>query len=380
MSEITRTQHRFSATVSTLTPLHIGTGVELMKDIDFYIEGNTTHFINVEQVLIDLWDEKYMRGEPRKPAEILRTILPQERTRYITHSARGAIRATNSGSKLRECIKTDTNEPYIPGSSLKGALRTALAWTGWEQQIKQPITRASLGRNRSWAGQEIEGRLFRDGAQRTKESLNRDLLRALHVGDLHITNMGRGYEVLNIQVARTRDFASPIEIEAVGGDAVFRGRISIDTFLFSDQAKGLGFQDRQQWLTELSTRVNKFSGHQLERVIARLGSMQQNGVSNLRQSLTELQNSIPALPATRCVLCLGWGGGWDSKTVGSHLQKDPVFFEQIIAEFRLSRGRVPRRPGDPFPRTRRVMVRQHDGDTRIRGTLGWVVLDLETLS
>ncbi len=376
MHPIKPTQRHFDLNLQTLTPLHIGSGVELMKDIDFITDGKATYRLDIDRILVELWNES---SGTAYPAQLLHSIPQDDWGQYILYRAHGAIRAERVSSKLRECMKTPDYQPYIPGSSLKGALRTALAWAGWEQQIRQPLRRTDIGdaRRARFAGQALESKLFRDGTERSKDGPNKDLLRALHVGDLHVTAMGKGFEVLNVQVARTRDFASPIEVEAVGAEAQFQGRLSVDEFVFCSEANDrLRLGDRQNWLDSLTERVNGHTLAVIERLSSRFGSMEQDGVSGVRQFYAELRTIIPTLPKGRCVLCLGWGGGWDSKTFGNRLQQNADLFEQVIRDFKLSRGKAPRKVGDPFPRTRRVIVRERNGDRRIAGSLGWVLLDV----
>jgi len=377
MQPIKPTHRHFDLTLQTLTPFHIGTGVELMKDIDFITakgkKGEDTFRLDVDRILVDHWDE---RSGTAYPAQLLQSLPQNEWDRYILYMAHGAIRAARVSSKLRECIKTPDYQPYIPGSSLKGALRTALAWAGWEQQIKQPLRSEDIGKRKSWAAQGLEDKIFRPAKERG-DGPNKDLMRAIHVSDLHVSDMGKGFQVLNVQVARTRDFASPIEVEAVGSDARFQGRLSVDEYLFSREAETrLHLGGQRVWLTELTQRVNRHSLNLLERLMKRFDSMEQEGAAKIRQFYADLHSAIPQLPADQCVLCLGWGGSWDSKTFGQHLQKNPVLFEQIIRDFKLHRGKVPRKTGDPFPRTRRVIVREHNGEKRLAGAMGWVVLNV----
>jgi len=79
---------------------------------------------------------------------------------------------------------------------------------------------------------------------------------------------------------------------------------------------------------------------------------------------------------------LGWGGGWEGKTLGSHLRRDEKVLEGIISDYRLARRK--REFGDPFPKSRRTTVRRirgRDGQAvdRISLPLGWVLVELEEL-
>lgn len=375
MSTYQSISRTFDLTLQTLTPLHIGTGNELELNIDYMTDGGQTHRLDVDRILENLWDESLDPARVR-PAQLISSIPASERGQYYLYTAQGAVRAVREASKLRECIKTPDQKPYIPGSSLKGTLRTALAWAGWEEIIRTPLRSDDIGERKSWAGQRLEDRLFRP--QRSGgDGPNKDLLRGLQVGDLHVVDRGRGWIVLNVQVAKNREFASPIEVEAVGGDAVFRGALHIDDYLFSPAAQKLGLANLKPWLDTLTKRVNAHTLYRLDLLIKRLGDMKHQGVPRLVEQLKSWQQQIQEFPDGRCVLCLGWGGGWDSKTFGSRLQRDGMFFErEVIGRFKLHRGNAPRKQGDPFPRTRRVIVRETQRDPSVAGLTGWCMLDL----
>lgn len=44
------------------------------------------------------------------------------------------------------------------------------------------------------------------------------------------------------------------------------------------------------------------------------------------------------------------------------------------------RGAPPRRPGDPFPRSRRVAMKIKEGTAKPAAPFGWVLLELEKSS
>ena len=79
------------------------------------------------------------------------------------------------------------------------------------------------------------------------------------------------------------------------------------------------------------------------------------GISTARQVAEFYQQVVEArLRSDRFLICLGWGTGWTNKTFGSHLQEEPGLMDHILHKFKLGRGRP--RAGDPFPKSRRVVV------------------------
>ena len=265
-------------------------------------------------------------------------------------------------------IKDVYDHPYIPGASLKGALRTALAWTGW-QEIKPSLN--DIGTRKAWAGQGIEHKIF--GA-----NPNLDLLRALHVSDLFGPQKAGGNLLLvNAQVLTKKSAGSPVELEAIAGDVAFTGSLTIDDALFSPIAEPiLHFANRKHWLDELMQRTQ---AHSMSRIHALAEWFEQ---AEHTQSIAGFYRQLAHvnLSANQALLQIGWGAGWDAKTFGTHLQTDPLRFERIVSDFKLhkaGRNSPPRQAGDAFPRSKRAAMLMKDGVAQAIAPFGWVLMEIE---
>jgi CRISPR-associated protein Csm5 len=232
----------YNLKLTTLTPLHIGDGDELRQGFDFMFRGGRTYRLNEDAVLI----AKSARLLPDKgghyplPGSLLDEADFQDAS-FFRYVLPGFPRSAKVDARLKSFIKDVHDRPYIPGSSLKGALRTALAWTGWNE-VKPHLDRAAIGDRRSWAGQPLEHKLFGPDP-------NHDLLRALLVSDLNRpAKAGEGLMVINAQVLTPKGHGTPIELEALRGDLVFTGSLTIDETLFTQAAeRELRFGDRRRW-------------------------------------------------------------------------------------------------------------------------------------
>ena len=165
----------YDVDVQTLTPLHIGTGRELLKDFDFAVRGSRTYRLNEDAILEekgadDAAAAAVLAGTP--PAHLIEDLLGTAAgDAFVRYSLRGVPRTQGTGARLREQIKSAYDEVYLPGSSIKGALRTSLLRALWAQKAMKPAS-AALGRNAKFEAQPIEKELMgRDP--------NHDLLRAL---------------------------------------------------------------------------------------------------------------------------------------------------------------------------------------------------------
>jgi CRISPR-associated protein Csm5 len=361
----------FELSLQTLSPLHIGDGDELRQNFDFAVHEGRTYRLNEDAILLAKADvlRPNREGIYPTPGQLLAApdFLNPTLFRY---SLRGFPRSSKTDARLKSFIKDIYDRPYIPGSSLKGAIRTALAWTGW-QEVRPHLDRSTLGRSRSWAGQPLERKLFGPDP-------NHDLLRALHVSDLNGPGgPGSGLMLVNAQVLTRRNAGSPIELEAVAGDVSFTGSLTIDDLLFSEvNEKELHFNNRKHWLDEMIPRIQAHSK-------ARIGELAQwfsaaDNCEAIAQFYARLAGA--SLGPRQALLQIGWGAGWDGKTFWTHLQKDKLLFEQLVTDFRLhkaGRNTPPRRTGDPFPRSKRAVMVVKDQVLRAARPFGWVLIELE---
>jgi CRISPR-associated protein Csm5 len=367
----------YDATVSLLTPLHIGSGRDLLHEYDYAIYGGRTWRIN-EDALLDAQDvddpvlaERLARTAP---AQLLRAEDFRPDASLFRYVIRGTPRSKAEGAQVREQLKNSYDHPYLPGTSLKGAIRTALAWYAWAELGLRP-ERSKLGRRSKFAAQDYERQIF-------GRNPNQDLLRALHVGDSDPLGPDRLMLVNARVLHRSGQAASPIEMEAIRPDTVFRLTLKLDEALFSEWARQRDLHLRGgDWLRQLAAVVQAHTADRLAREADWF-----TGVDGAQRILGFYQQLRQVkLPGGAFLLQLGWGTGWEDKTLGSRLQADRSFIEGILASsreggFGLARGR--RRPGDPFPKSRRVVVQVQRGhadqiDERPISPLGWVLVEMQ---
>ncbi len=361
----------WNVTVTTLTPLHIGDGNELKKDFDFVIRNGRTYRLNVDAILDakdpSLWQAR--DGSYLPPERLLQDADFNNRD-FFRYVLPGVPRSGKTDARVKEFIKDAHDRPYIPGSSVKGALRTALAWTGWDE-VRPKLDRAAIGRSKSRAGQPLEKKIFGPDP-------NYDLLRALHVSDFSGAASATDSMVLvNAQVVTPKNMQSPIELEAVKTKIAFHGSITVDDVLFSPFAeRELHFSNRKKWLDEMLARSLAHSRARMQ--VLQEWYEKAEGCEAIAKFYREMLNA--KIGANRTVLQIGWGAGWDGKTFWTHLQKDKDLFEQVVAEFRMHKAgpKSPaRKRGDAFPRSRRAVMSVKDNVPKALAPLGWVVVEMK---
>lgn len=363
----------FDVKVSIITPLHIGNGRILLNYYDYDIRDGKTWRIN-EDALLDAQDvddpqqAELLARTP--PADLLRPEdFKEEAGKFFRYVIQGTPRATGEGAELHEQIKDPLDRLYLPGTSLKGSLRTAIAWYAWQAKNLQPDAR-KLGNSPRWAASEYERMLLGPNP-------NKDLLRALHVGDSKPLDASR-LMLVNVRVVNLDGTVSaPVEVEAIKPDTVFDMQIKFDWQLFSEWAKGAGLRlQGEEWLRRLSAVVNQHSQQRIAIEQQRFEELPSaRRVASFYRTLAQ-----SSLPKDSFLLQLGWGTGWDDKTFGSRLKTDEQFMEHIIRQFRMARGK--RQRGDPFPKSRRLAIAYgRDANGRVVSEapaypLGWVFVEM----
>ncbi|HOT92917.1 MAG TPA: type III-A CRISPR-associated RAMP protein Csm5 [Anaerolineae bacterium] len=369
----------YQVKVSVLTPLHIGSGDVLLRDYDFKTAGQRTWVLNQDAILADAYDRAggdmsdwnrlaLLPGQPVCDDELY------EGSPFVRY----ALAGVTSIDQVREQLKDVYDRPYLPGSSLKGALRTALGWKRWQMLGLKPDVR-NLNRRREFAAQWYEQELF---SEHSGKSPNKDTFRALQVADSAPVAAERLMLVNARVLNRGGTLGSPIELEAIRPDTVFETEIKIDLALFSAWAKRHHLELRgSDLLLNLPDILREYATRRLERQAAWFSQV--SGAEKTAQYCRDLLKTT--LPPNASFLQIGWGGGWESKTFADPLQTDRNFMESILRSPReggygLARGT--RRPGDPFPKSRRVLVQvQRAPDGRTHETplypLGWVLVEMK---
>lgn len=362
--------------ISLLTPLHIGSGRELMHEYDYALYKGRTWRLNEAVVL-----EAQSLDDPQAanmlaqtpPAHLLKESDFTPQSRFFRYVIRGVPRSPAEGAIVREQLKDPFDRLYLPGTSLKGALRTALLWYAWGQRNLQPDLRQMEDDSR-FAAQNYERPLL-------GQDPNHDLLRALIVADSYPLPVNEHLRLINVRVLnRDGSLGSPIEVEAVRADTTFETTLKIDRALFSEWARRHNLSlVGEQWLQDLVQVVRQHSQERIRREKAWFEKVP--NALHVHQFYERLERS--QLPENAFLMQMGWGTGWEGKTLGTRLSNSASFMEEVIRKYRLAIGR--RKPGDPFPKSRRVIMQsQKDANGNIIGErparpLGWLLVEMEAI-
>ncbi|MCC6587081.1 MAG: type III-A CRISPR-associated RAMP protein Csm5 [Bryobacterales bacterium] len=276
---------------------------------------------------------------------------------------------------------TLTGGPYLPGSALKGALRTALLAAAADEKTLE----AAAGQRRP--GDAFESRAMHKEAGRS----GADLLKALGVGDSRTVPVNT-LKVYMLRTATLVEMRPPQKGIGLGWKQSGRGsvdsrRIEDSTPLFAEMAQpGSAFEGAWEendfyskpeivralhWRGPLSrerllTAANDYAKQALA---AHRQFATMTGLTPLLRTLDKLDHTLAEASASgSCLLALGWGTGLFGKTAWPKVQDEN--YRKIMAEQPYYARAI--RTGLPFPKTRQVVFTGNQP-----GALaGWVKLSL----
>ncbi|WP_457572159.1 type III-A CRISPR-associated RAMP protein Csm5 [Desulfovulcanus sp.] len=317
--------------LTLLTPLHIGDGEELYSNIDFIVDKNTLKIIDIDDFLAEL-----KATNPQAISEIAQSEFNLHKfiLNYhlnVTPKYTLLFNGRSKPSSVRNFIKNAYGQPYVPGSSLKGALCTAL-WT--------TLPRCHV------ASAKDNYRVFKNETNNLAGSPHEHLLRPLQVSDSQTVSPDESLMVCEIKFfnlknnaeAGWKNFASRqketvtdftmaggIYVEALKQDTRVFVQIGLDSFLLAEPVRRLGRIKQCSALKDFSSMANVINQHSLRIVRRELEFFSRYKEGN-RPALfyKKLENKIKELIGSRSfIIRLAWGSGWRGMT-GDWLDDEEV--------------------------------------------------------
>ena len=371
-----------------LTPVHIGTG-ETLNFMDGCYANGKWYRMDLDKLLAHpSVDRNALTSEMSRRDFRWEGYLQQYNIEPAELAAYGlTCPQSPEETEIREAIKTLHNRPYIPGSTLKGALRTALL--GEILSESDDIYDESLHQLTTMIDQKPRGNPRSEQPARRVESRvlgkdpNHDLLRALQVSDttpLESDSLEIGMvwtltldqnNQLVQKVDRGREYKNFIQQIQPQRSLTFT--LKIDELLFREREKArLGFSNLQKdMLQDIAEVCRSDAAALMQSERDFFDDYNLSGISEIYERLIDLNNG---LPEGAFLLQIGWGTGYHANTVTSLFTDDPAAPENLLIDlrkrFRLGESRSRREEYDEraFPKTRRIFYR---GQNPI-SPLGWV--------
>lgn len=348
--------------IETLTPLHVGSGrtlqgnteylhfadhrqvavVDERKVLDIIGEENLNQWLSIIERGDDLLGYLRRRRPNLQPAETSRRLLG-----VVGNRAPGGVQT------IREQLFSGNGQPMLPGSSLKGAVRTAvfnaliqekpeaarrvqtpeesrrnfhenkfsIQRKGDFKEITETWSRNSphqefrlQDRKLKYKGGKVEGAYLGPDP-------NHDVFRLLRIGDAHfdetvcllaetLNERGNGFEMKE----SVKQF---IECIPAGAETLCRVGIPADLknqiARHDDVARKMKNRDRLEWprlLADVNAQTRRLIQGELDRY------QSANLPNGAAAYLDELKRFLPKLPENECVIRVGFGTGYLNMTGG----------------------------------------------------------------
>jgi len=365
MNDTSKLGRTFRLRVKTVTPLHIGTGNILLRDYDYRTKGTTTFVLNQDAVLTREYTKT--NRTPTKPAG---QYVSEQDLNGESGFVRYSLSGTTTLDQIHEQIKDVGGNLYLPGSSLKGALRTALL--------------AHLAGSKVLAGKSFGEKFAKSAAQpfeqagfRPKQdSANYDLLRALQLADSKaIPAQSNTLLLQHVRVIADDTASIPIAVEAIPRGVTFESQLRLDGYLLREKAAELGWAGKGELLEQLPALTNQWADRQIERDQKLAKQMGWAAAEKIYSAMLKRSRTSDVF-----LLQLGWGTGWESTTIGTYLPEEQVRAAREWFELgKPPQWKGPWRPNfdKPFPKGHRLTVRENKNSAPAQEPLGWVVVEMK---
>ncbi len=380
-------------TVRCLSPVHVGTEERLGGHDVLYLPGTLYRF-PADRLLRELEQAREARDQYLSSGlegRIAQWLQQGDRLRRLALYSSPVPRKPGPREDLRPFLADPLGRPYVPGTELKGAVRTAVLWHLVSGTSDKRTLEQKVGRKQNRRGQVEEEPDRKQAGKWLEQTLlgkdpHDDAFRLLRVTDTDPAPLQAVRVFPVLVVARNRDGLGLMQQPRSGDrpsrytdqvpqavanfceclhDAELRTRVEVDRYLLSKWPRDAGFVER--W----AEACNAFSRHvaQQERAWwAEARAVAPPALQPLATAMVQfydrLLHTLNGLQPGQVVLNLGWGGGWRTKTVAEAF--GPTLVDRLVRRYNLDR----RSGGRPFPKTRKVAW---TGGQKF-APLGWVLL------
>jgi CRISPR-associated protein Csm5 len=375
--------HTQSFKVKVISPVHVGTGAEYAEGLDYTTKPASTIMLDANKISARFVnDPAFLDALSQKRAEEYLNQNQVNLDEYVTAKIPGKAQSPT----LREQISDVFGNPYLPGSSIKGALRTALFHGIFNKQASK--YESALNGDRAFG---LESEIFAPGAdRRPSREPNFDYGRVVRIPDVpflkdhrsvintRVINRGFNNEVQWKDLASRQnknDYRSGTPVSAISLATYSQSNEtnwSIDHNVLKNIRANKEAPDT--WL-KIASMANEYSRRLAEHHVEYFDSFS-NETDDSADVIAFYEEDIlgGALKIAEqnvtigkpCFLLqVGWGTGWNAKT-GFTLDKHIDMIRKI--------RNLGKRDVEEFPKTRKVTDEVIDGEAML-GAFGWILVE-----
>lgn len=390
-------------TIVPWSPVFFGSGNKYLAGLDFEKGKPETKIFNLTRIFerssedIDNLEKALLKRD-------LSTYLNNNNLltkQFFRHSYTGKTLS----NELMEPVTDGFARPIIPGSSIKGSIRTALFSYLFEKEpitVRDYLNKITLQGNRGkkHPGQDIERHyMVSSKAARPGENPNYDVGRVIRVSDATFDH--KNIEVFNIAVLnetkegfewfirKKKDYktgafrsinssnvveATKISVAGISFDEGITKPVNVTISLDHGTREKIGFKYPITF-KKLAEACNKVSRKiiELDLEYVKDAMQDQQELVSVKNELEEMLTEIEAIEEENrqnskvsWMQRIGWGSGYVTMT-GAHTYTDGhKYMDEILKYHKLARHNM------EFPKTRRIVL---DLDSKPDTMMGWVLVE-----
>ncbi len=379
---------RLRLQVEVISPVHIGSGEKFSRKSFLYGDGKVT-IINSDKLIQEVIKrdahqqfEEFCLDPNSQLGEFLRKTGIR-----VADVAAYTIPCSTRPREILAFIKSRENQPapFLPGSSLKGAIRSALLRAyllsnADARQTGQEALKDHAEKHWGNPGQQVErGFFIGTKCPRPGKAPNYDLLRMISVSDSPALSVNAlavaQVSVLSTQTNRTLKAKTwQLTPEVLKPGTVIQMALTVNINLKEPRAMSvLGLRDVDTWVLDFAGKCRKAAENLLAQDQKFYNTHSRGELADWCRARIDEIGKMGAESETT-FLPIGWGSGYDAKTV-TDLFAEKVFENTLSAYKNTKRLGRPGGTGrwlgpDLSPKTRRVAVLD-DGQEL---PMGWIRL------
>lgn len=352
--------------ITTLTPVTIGSGAELSPYSDYIIDKNEVCFVDKKKMQDkilqkgDQYLERFIQG--------IATGMDNNRSNFdlksflTNHKIVGDISEViafrcpfvgNQDSKLpvKGLIKSPLQEPYFPGSTIKGALKTVLMynWLKTNRNADETIKRVITGGNFNYLEKQFEYR---------EDELTHNIIRKNTIQQVTDSNLISKENIVVVDCERKLS----VRFECIAKEITAEIELTLENYKWDNLAK----------------QANKYAEDVFEREFNLINN--KDGFVEYYNHLVDLENLVVEENLNTAFLRLGFGKGYYLNSLGIAIytyvkQKGKEDLYDRFTEFinwqfakKDKYGKLQKIDLEEFPKTRLFV-------TKTQEPLGWVKIE-----
>ena len=365
---MTTEHHTQTWEIELLTPLHIGDGTELLHNLDYMFRNKSIDVIEFDSLLECLSDYPHAITDLGKSVALEKLLKDYQVTVPPSYSL--PFKGDSTPKSMRRFMKNGHGQPFIAGSSLKGAIHTSL-WTTLDRSGLPAAAnyREFNGMVKSLGGKDPYHMFIRP--LQISDSIGIEPKGAMNCEEIKFFNLQRenqpGWKDFGSRKTKDKyQEATGLFVECLNPGVKLYLQARLDPFLNSAPIKQIGKITTCAGLSEFYTLSQTINAHSLhlatrERTFfSEYRTETANVVNFYDELIRQIESANP--DSGMSYLRLSWGSGWRGMT-GDWI--DDKNLQEVRTQKKLGKQGV-----DVFPKTRRLAIDPVKGVPCL--PLGWV--------